>query len=94
MYVKQENPDFVLIDAPVIGLLPSVIPAADAVGYPIPSFIKASNGFDIDGVTPPFAVIVPGVTAAVVAEVVDWQHKSFVLDIFVSGVVEGVKFEV
>ena len=69
--------------------------AAVAVEYPIPSTEKASNGFwDISFNAPPPLVIVPGVTAAVVTEVVDWQHKSFVLVIFVSGVVEGVKFEV
>ena len=42
----------------------------------------------------PFAVIVPGVTVAAVAEVYELQHRSFVLVIFVSGSVGAVKFAV
>ena len=46
---------------------------------------KASAAF-------PFAVILPvGITAASVAEVDDWAHRSFVLVIAVSGFVGGVK---
>ena len=41
-------------------------------------------------VASPFAVIVPGVTAAAIAEVFDCQHRSFVLVTFVSGAVGGV----
>ena len=36
----MENLDVLLIDAPVSEILPSVIPAADAVAYPTPSTLK------------------------------------------------------
>ena len=42
----------------------------------------------------PFAVIVPGVTVADVADVDELQHSSFVLVTFVSGSVGAVKFDV
>ena len=50
------------------------------------------NGLKLVAAASPFAVILPGVTAAAVAEVFDWQHRSFVLVTFVSGSVGGVKF--
>ena len=64
-----------------------------AVEYPVPSTEKASNGFwDISDSVCPTVDIEVGETAAAVAEVVDWQHRSFVLVTFVIVVVEGVKF--
>ena len=49
---------------------------------------KASAAF-------PFAVILPvGITAAVVAELFDWQHRSFVLVTLVRGAAGGIKSDV
>ena len=45
--------------------------AAEAVEYPVPFTENASNGLKVVAAAFPFAVIVPGLTAAVVAEVVD-----------------------
>ena len=42
----------------------------------------------------PFAVMVPGVTSAAVADEFDLQHRSFVFATAVSGAVGGVKFAV
>jgi hypothetical protein len=42
----------------------------------------------------PFAVIVPGVTSAAVADEFDLQHRSFVFSTDVSGADGGVKFDV
>ena len=59
--------------------------------------MSSVNGLKLVAATSPFAVILPGVTAAAIAEVVDFhyrQHRSFVLVTFVSVVEGGVKFVV
>ena len=92
--VPIENPNLVFTDTPVSGIFPSVIPAADTLEYATPSLVKAWNGFVLVGAHPPFDVILPGDTAASVADLIYWQHRSFVFVIFVRGEVGGGKFDV
>ena len=49
------------------------------------------KGLESEAAAVPPAVILAGVTAAAVAEVFDWQQRSFVFVIFVSGFVGAAK---
>jgi hypothetical protein len=55
--------------------------------FPLTALMFTVKGLKLVAAVLPFAVIVPGVTSAAVADEFDLQHRSFVLVTFVSGAV-------